>query len=747
MPDHASRCEPEQLLAQIRSGNDQALGELLNYYRPYLSLLARLKTDRQLRSRFDDSDLVQDTCLWAHRDFNRFRGTTEPEFAAWLRQIMAHTVANRARDHRRRRRDVRLEQRLNDVLNQSSSLIDRALLKVDFNPGHSLLRRERAVMLANALGQLPADYREVLVLRELEGLAGRGGRPHGPQSRCGAKTLGSRAGPASPSHEVVIGELIMPTVQTEFFLRRQAAGTSDDRQQHIEDRLAMALEEYAAAGETGKPISREFLLLKYADVAGELTGCLDSLDFIRQVAPQLSDNVPPDAESARTANQTPAALGDFRIVREIGRGGMGVVYEAEQISLGRTVALKVLPFAAMLDQRQLTRFRNEARAAAALHHHNIVPVYSVGCERGVHYYAMQFIDGESLAAVIENIRGQGAGGRGQSSEHSPTVPVGSQESGVRSQESDATELHHSPVRPTIPHSPLPTPHSSSPLHPFTPSPVHEPGATGSASAAETHHSLLTTHPTLLSTARSTSDRVYFRTIAELGIQAAEALDHAHEQGVIHRDIKPANLMLDETGRLWITDFGLARLEADAGMTMTGDLVGTLRYMSPEQALAKRVVVDHRTDIYSLGVTLFELLALRPAFDGDDRQDLLKQIAFEDPPLLRKINRQIPAELETIVEKSIRKNPAERYATCRDLADDLRNFLAHKPIKAKPPTWRERTGKWIQRHPAAIRAAVLFLFATTIIAIGSALFITNAFRHEAASAEQRARRRRRGTESH
>jgi RNA polymerase sigma-70 factor, ECF subfamily len=169
VPDEAGRCEPEQLLAQIRGGDDQALGELLNYYRPYLSLLARLKTDRQLQSRFDDSDLVQDTCLWAHRDFNQFRGTTEPEFAAWLRQIMAHSAANRARDHRRQRRDVRLEKRLNDVLNQSSDMIDRALLKVDFNPGHSLLRRERAVMLANALGQLAADYREVLVLRELEG--------------------------------------------------------------------------------------------------------------------------------------------------------------------------------------------------------------------------------------------------------------------------------------------------------------------------------------------------------------------------------------------------------------------------------------------------------------------------------------------------------------------------------------------------------------------------------------------------
>ncbi len=231
---------------------------------------------------------------------------------------------------------------------------------------------------------------------------------------------------------------------------------------------------------------------------------------------------------------------------------------------------------------------------------------------------------------------------------------------------------------------------------------------------------------LLFTARSTSNKAYFRTIAELGIQAAKALDYAHEQGVIHRDIKPANLLLDETGRLWITDFGLAQLESDAGMTMTGDLVGTLRYMSPEQALAKRVVVDHRTDIYSLGVTLYELLALRPAFDGADRQKLLKQIAFDDPTSLRKLNRQIPVELETIVNKAIRKNPTERYVTAHDLAEDLRSFLQNKPIKAKPPTRRERLAKWSRRHPAAIWATIFILLATTVASAVSAVLIGNAY---------------------
>src|SRR5262249_26027296 len=156
----------------------------------------------------------------------------------------------------------------------------------------------------------------------------------------------------------------------------------------------------------------------------------------------------------------------------------------------------------------------------------------------------------------------------------------------------------------------------------------------------------------LSTDGGARGREYFRKVAALGAQAAEALDHAHQAGIVHRDVKPANLMLDGRGTLWVTDFGLAHVQhAEASLTMTGDLVGTLRYMSPEQALATRVVIDHRTDVYSLGATLYELLTLRPAFDGKDRQELLRQIAFEEPPRPRRLEKGIPAELETIVLKA------------------------------------------------------------------------------------------------
>ncbi len=194
--------------------------------------------------------------------------------------------------------------------------------------------------------------------------------------------------------------------------------------------------------------------------------------------------------------------------------------------------------------------------------------------------------------------------------------------------------------------------------------------------------------------------------ALLGVQAAEALEHAHQLGVIHRDVKPANLLVDTRGNLWITDFGLAHCQTQAELTRTGDLVGTLRYMSPEQAQAQRAQVDHRTDIYSLGVSLYELLTLEPAFRGNDRQELLQQIAGQEPWPPRRLNKAIPRELETIVLKALSKSPAERYATAQELADDLRRFLDDRPIQARRPTLAQRLRRWLRRHKAVAVTAGL-----------------------------------------
>jgi hypothetical protein len=214
-------------------------------------------------------------------------------------------------------------------------------------------------------------------------------------------------------------------------------------------------------------------------------------------------------------------------------------------------------------------------------------------------------------------------------------------------------------------------------------------------------------------------------VARFGVQAAEALEHAHQLGVVHRDIKPGNLLLDTSGQLWVADFGLAQFQSDAALTLTGDLLGTLRYMSPEQALARRGLVDHRTDIYSLGATLYELLTLEPAFDGSDRQELLRQITMEEPRSLRRQNRALPVDLETIILKAMAKRVEDRYATAQDLADDLRRFLDQKPIQARRPAPWERAAKWARRHRGFVSSALVLLlvllvgFAVSTVLIGTA----------------------------
>ncbi len=446
-------------------------------------------------------------------------------------------------------------------------------------------------------------------------------------------------------------------------------------------RVVAALEQYLSAIEAGTRPNRSAFLARHADIAEPLAECLDGVEALHaQSSAEGPASVPGGTESPEWRPGTP--LGDFRIIRELGRGGMGVVYEAEQLSLGRRIALKVLPFALTLDPRQLQRFKNEARAAAQLHHQNIVPIYFVGCERAVHFYAMQYIEGQSLAEVIQGLR-----------RVSGLEGVARPE---RAWETASTPFQRVPPEATT------GPYAQ-------PAPAATPDTVSDSASA-------------LATSYSSDGPRFFRTAAQLGVQAAEALEHAHQYGVVHRDIKPGNLLVDTQGNLWVADFGLAQFQSDSALTMTGDLLGTLRYMSPEQALAQRGVVDHRADIYSLGATLYELLTLAPAYGGRDRHELLRQIAFDEPRPPRRLNPAIPADLETIILKAMAKAVEERYATARELADDLRCFLEHKPIRARRPTLLERGSKWVRRHQALVGMAVLLLAVTVVALAASTILI-------------------------
>ena len=416
-------------------------------------------------------------------------------------------------------------------------------------------------------------------------------------------------------------------------------------------------------------------------------------DAIRQILPALEvmGQAPTTNGSGESAGTGPArgVIGDYRIIREVGRGGMGVVYEAEQISLGRRVALKVLPFAAVLDERQIKRFRNEALAVAQLDHPHIVDVYGVGCERSVHFYTMRFVDGESLSAVIDHLRAPNRQ-REPRRATGATGPLEKTEAYERADQSRNPRTVGDWAHDGGSNELLPTANETSPL-------------------------------AALSTQATPTGREFFRNVARIGIEVAEALDHAHQQGVIHRDIKPANIILDGTGKAWVADFGLARIETGVTMTMTGDLVGTVRYMSPEQAMAKRVVVDHRTDVYSLGVTLYELLTLQPAFPEEDRHELLRRIASDEPRPPRKLNAMIPAELDTIILKASAKVPGERYESAQELADDLKRFLEDRPIRAKPPGIIQLATKWSRRHASGVlTSTAVFLLLSVVLTVSNVL---------------------------
>jgi serine/threonine protein kinase len=381
-------------------------------------------------------------------------------------------------------------------------------------------------------------------------------------------------------------------------------------------------------------------------------------------------------------NNPVQVLGDFELIRELGRGGMGIVYEARQVSLNRKVALKVLKAGLGLTTQAVTRFRREAAAAAKLHHTNIVPIYATGEDGEYHFYAMELIEGSSLDRIIRAARKEREGGVAGDSK-------------LNSRESSEAGSTKCPTK-------CATKANDSGLTTL---------ADETSDGADRHE-----HKPGETTTTLQSGTGYFDQIARMFAEVADGLEHAHRQGVIHRDIKPSNLLVSPQGRLHLTDFGLARVLEEPGMTVTGEFMGSPLYMSPEQIAAGRALLDHRTDIYSLGTTLYEAITLQPPFQGERRDQVISQILHKDPKPPRAIDRRIPPDLETICLKAMDKDPDRRYRTAGAFAEDLRRYVNRFAIKARRANVVQRAVKWGRRHPAIAVAAATAVVALLLVGV-------------------------------
>jgi hypothetical protein len=390
-----------------------------------------------------------------------------------------------------------------------------------------------------------------------------------------------------------------------------------------DDEAEKAVEEFARLLFDGEAPDPEAFLASRPRVADQIR---DRILQLREARGAIGEFVDSAGGAPPPAIAPGRMLGDFRIQREIGRGGMGVVYLAEQISLRRLVALKVLPAHLTLQEDAVERFRREASTAARLKHPGIVAIHAVGEESGHHFFAMDFVEGTPLDRILDRMR-----------EEDPGRPHG-----------------------------------------------EKIGAAESSSAA--------------------SKKSYIETVCRLAAQVADALEHAHRAGVTHRDVKPSNVLVRDDGSPVLTDFGLAREEGLPSLTRTGEFAGTPYYVSPEQALARRMKVDHRTDVYSLGVMLFELLTLRRPFEGRTSQEVIGKIVTKEPPSPRKFNPNLSRDLETVVLAAIERDPERRYPTAAALAADLRAIVSFRPIARRRSSVGMRAVKLVRRHRAASAAA-------------------------------------------
>jgi WD40 repeat protein len=495
------------------------------------------------------------------------------------------------------------------------------------------------------------------------------------------------------------------------------------------DPFELVAESFLARFRAGERPGIEEYAARHPELAEQLRELLPALVMIEQdlmIDPDPIGEQPPLARPPGMERR----LGDYRILREIARGGMGVVYEAEQVSLGRRVALKVLTGHVSGDREALERFRREAKAAARLHHTNIVPVFEVGRDREVAYYAMQFIQGQGLDQVIDELarlRGPERKPRG-ADDLAPTVaaaPPGSRglalgrvaESLLSGRFATGGAVSSRDIPPDTVTGPTAT-------EGFAPDVTHtsgfvrsDPERAGPGPTAASGPSTVLPGGSQVSMALLSGRRApFFRSVAQIGRQAAQGLAYAHASGIVHRDIKPSNLLLDHAGVVWIADFGLAKVD-DEGLTHTGDILGTLRFMAPERFRGEG---DARADVYALGLTLYELLTLRPGFDSFDRLKMIEQIKAEEPLHPRAVDARIPRDLETIVLKAIDKDPRARYQSAEAMGEDLRRFLADEPILARQVGMAGRYWRWAKRNPGIAGLGGALAALLVAVTIGSLL---------------------------
>jgi eukaryotic-like serine/threonine-protein kinase len=429
---------------------------------------------------------------------------------------------------------------------------------------------------------------------------------------------------------------------------------------------------------------------RHPELAARILELFPALELVERLKPTPEDHAGLSDATGHGGGDGIRKLGDYTLLRVLGRGGMGVVYEAEHQALQNRVALKIMHPRFRTDPTYLRRFQTEARSAARLHHTNIVPVFDFGQQDDVCYYAMQYIAGVGLDQVVEDVRRLRAGGDGPAQTAGTSVVAG-----------QLAVLSHGLLTGRFANAPTASLNDGADATATVgATPVAADGtATVLPAGGDRSGSSFAGQP----------ETIYFRELARLGAQVADALGHAHRQGVIHRDIKPSNLLLDAQGNVWVTDFGLAKLVEGDDLSQSHDVVGTLRFMPPERFDGN---TDPRGDIYALGATLYELLTLRPAFDGPSHAELVQQIREHTPVPLRQHDRRIPRDLDTIVLKCMAKDPADRFATAGELRDELERFRESRPIRSRPVSSAERLWRWCKRKPglaglaASLAAAVL-----------------------------------------